>query len=112
MDFSKFDSTLDAAQLDPEPRAKQAVREICEAMLQDVPEKTRDALLSRLEGLALRIVVAVEHGNFSAVDELIGAFDTDPRGALRYERERGALKPWSAAAEVERIFAVPEQAAL
>jgi hypothetical protein len=111
MDFSKFDSTLDAAQLDPRPRAKQAVREICEAM-RDVPEKTRDALLSRLDGLALRIVVAVEHGNFSAVYELIGAFDTDLRGALRYERERGALKPWSAAAEVERIFAVPEQAAL
>ncbi len=102
--FEKFDSRIDAAQLDPRPAAKEAVRRIVEFVTRGIPESIAARILeSRLAALADRIALAVERGNFSAVHALVDGFETELIGAVRDERERGALKPITPESELARI---------
>jgi hypothetical protein len=101
MDFTKFDSQLDSAVLDPRARMKRMVRETVEFELAHVPaDVAADIVGSRLETLAKALVDILEGRDTQKWFELVLDLRDGLRKAIAYERANGRLKPRTPATEI------------
>lgn len=105
MDVSKFKlEKTRAAESDPRPGWEQAAQRIATVRLHDVPADIADDILaSRWRTLDDGLAGIFTSGNYLGAALLLDTFDVSLLKQVVDERTSGRLRPWSAAAEVERV---------
>ena len=90
MELDQFKSRIAAIEFDPRPRFTAAAEAIVVQRLRGVPAEIARTIYSpRLDDLATRAELIIEHGNFGGLNGLLGEFSASLAEGVSYERREG-----------------------